>query len=483
MKPNFKYIVFSIIGSLFMVFIAQLFWLSSLYNTIETETEKNIFECLNIANSYELEFRMDSLESSSDEDKPKGVISITQSFENNDDKEENSSESGKMVKSKRVVQSGDTVQDSKEEIGDEEFSLAQFEKLGIMIRELMHQAMDSIAPIRLDTLHAALLPALEVRGIKSTIYKIEVVDFTKDSVIHNLDITEINKSPFVFDYTYDSTNQLGYRVYFEALTKTILSQMFGILATTVLIILILAFAFWYLIRTIFQQKTLDEMKDDFTNNMTHELKTPIAVAYSATDALLNFGQGDNKKRREEYLAITKGQLENLSSLVEQILSMSMERRLKLILKKEDIFIKSMLEVLTEQHRMKTEREVEFNLDVQPDDLTIYADKTHLNNVISNLIDNSIKYSKGIVVINILACKDSRYTTIKVKDNGIGIAQEKQKFLFEKYYRVPQGNKHNAKGYGIGLFYVKTIIEKHGGTIDVVSTVGKGSEFTIKIPNE
>lgn len=486
MKPNFKYIVIFILVSLSIVFLVQLFWLKGLYTSIQVETEKNIFDCLNIANSHELEFRMDSLDSldsSSDKEKLNGEISITQSIGNNDSKETDTYESKKMVKSKRIVQHGDTIQDSKEEVGDEEFSLAQFEKLGVLIRETMHQTVDSIAPIRLDTLHAALSTALKTREIKSDIYKIEVVDFSKDSVIQSLDITEIDKGAFVFNYTYDSNNQLGYRVYFQALTKTILSQMLGILSTTALIVLILAFAFWYLIRTIFQQKTLDEMKDDFTNNMTHELKTPIAVAYAATDALLNFGQGDNKERREKYLSINKEQLEKLSSLVEQILSMSVERRLKLILKKEEIRLKYMFETLIEQHRMKSEREIIFNLNIQPDDLTICADKTHLNNALSNLIDNAIKYSKDKTIIDITAYIDNRYFIIKVKDNGIGIAPDKQKFVFEKFYRVPQGNKHNAKGYGIGLFYVKTIVEKHGGIISVASAIGKGSEFTIKIPVE
>lgn len=483
MKSNFKYIVISIIASLSIVFLVQLFWLKELYNSIEIETEKNIFDCLNIANSHELEFRMDSLESSSDKDNPKGEISISQSIGNSDSKETDTSESKKMVKSKRIVQHGDTIQDSKEEVGGEEFSLIQFEKLGIMIRETMHQAIDSIAPIRLDTLHSALFAALNVRDIKSDIYKIEVVDFSKDSVIQRLDITEMKNDSFVFNYTYDSNNQLGYRIHFEALTKTILSQMLGILSTTALIVLILAFAFWYLIRTIFQQKTLDEMKDDFTNNMTHELKTPIAVAYAATDALLNFGQGENKERREKYLSINKEQLEKLSSLVEQILSMSVERRLKLILKKEDLRLKYMLETLIEQHRMKSDREIIFNLNIQPDDLTICADKTHLNNALSNLIDNAIKYSKDKIIIDITAYMDNWYFIIKIKDNGIGIAPDKQKFVFEKFYRVPQGNKHNAKGYGIGLFYVKTIVEKHGGVISLVSTIDKGAEFTIKIPVE
>ena len=335
MKSNFKYIIISIIGSLFIVFLVQLFWLKGLYNSIEIETEKNIFECLNTANSHELEFRMDSLDNLSGKDKPKGEISISQSLGNSDDDTEDSSDSRKMIKSKQVVQSGDTIK-SKEEIGDEEFSLAKFEKLGIMIRETMHQTFDTIIPISLNTVHFALSDALKAKGIKSDIYKIEVVDFSKDSIMQTLDIAKSSNSPFVFDYTYDSGNQRGYRIHFEPLTKTILSQMIGILSTTVIIILILAFSFWYLIRTIFRQRTLEEMKEDFTNNMTHELKTPIAVAYSAMDALLNFGVGDQKEKRKQYLTICKEQLEKLTGLVEQILSMSIERRLKLVLKKDNI---------------------------------------------------------------------------------------------------------------------------------------------------
>lgn len=480
MKSNFKYIIISIIGSLFIVFLIQLFWLKGLYNSIEIETEKNIFECLNTANSHELEFRMDSLDNLSEKDRPKGKISITQSLGNSDDDTEDSSDSKNMIKSKQVVQNGDTIK-SKEEVGDEEFSLAKFEKLGIMIRETMHQTFDSIIPIRLDTLHSALFSVLKTKGIKSDIYKIEVVDFLKDSVMQSLDLSEVNHSPFVFDYIYDSGNQLGYRVHFEPLTKTILAQMIGILSTTVLIILILSFAFWYLIRTIFRQKTLEEMKEDFTNNMTHELKTPIAVAYSATDALLHFGAGEQKEKREQYLTICKEQLEKLTGLVEQILSMSIERRLKLILKKEDIEIKGVLNSLINEQQMKSDKDVLFNLDIQPEDLTVKGDKTHLNNVFSNLIDNAIKYSKEQVTIDIKAYRKDKFFIIKIKDNGIGIPSDKLKYLFEKFYRISQGNQHNIKGYGIGLFYVKTIIEKHQGTIEVNSVIDKGTEFTLKIP--
>ncbi len=351
-----------------------------------------------------------------------------------------------------------------------------------MIRETIHQTLDSIVPIRVDTLYSALSSAFNAKGIKVEIYRIEIVDFAKDSVIQYFNIMDVDSKSYVFNFTYDSDSHFGYRIYTESLTKTILAQMFGILSTTFIIILILGFAFWYLIRTILLQKTLEEMKEDFTNNMTHGLKTPIAVAYSATDAMLNFGQGDSKERREKYLTISKDQLEKLSGLVEQILSMSMERRMRFILKKEDIRLKEMLNTLVEQHIMKAKKQVKFNLNVHLDSLTMYADKTHLNNVISNLIDNAIKYSyeKGVTIDIEAYDKDNCYI-IKVKDNGIGIPSDKQKYLFEKFYRIPQGNKHNARGYGIGLFYVKTIIEKHRGTIEVTSSIGIGSEFTIKIP--
>lgn len=483
MKSNFKSIIVSILVLLCIVFLVQLFWLRGLYNSIEQKVEKDIWECLNIANSEELEYRMDSLEHSSEKDRPRGELSISQSMGGSDN--ENVTDKGlnekQMIKSKRVIQAGDTIEDSKESIANEEFSLAKFEDMGRLIRETIHQAVDSLVPIQLDTLHSSFLSALHARELYPTIYKLEVVSLNQDSVMKSLIVIDSNDSPYVLNYVYDTTNQLAYRIHFASLTSTVLSQMLGILLTTLAIVVTLAFAFWYLIRTIFQQKTLDEMKDDFINNMTHELKTPIAVAYSATDVLLNFRQGDDKEKREKYLAITKGQLENLSSLVEQILSMSVERRLKLILKKESIDTQAMLEVLIDQHRMKADKVVDFKLDIQPEGLTVFADKSHLTNVMSNLIDNAIKYSKNDAVVSISASEVANYTLLQVRDKGIGIEEDKLKYVFDKFYRVPQGNRHNAKGYGIGLFYVKTIVEKHGGSVTVESTPHEGTIFTIKLP--
>ena len=216
------------------------------------------------------------------------------------------------------------------------------------------------------------------------------------------------------------------------------------------------------------------MKDDFTNNMTHELKTPIAIAYAANDSLLQFPDPNDEARTKKYLTAALEQLSKLSGLVESILAMSMERRKHLAMAKENINLKEFLTKIIEQQKLKTEKTCEFVLKC-PEDAVVEADPTHFSNVIGNLIDNSIKYSGDSVKIAIKL--DS--TGLSVSDNGIGIPEKSLPDIWSKFYRVPHGNRTDVRGYGIGLFYVKSIIEKHGWNISVVSRQGKGSIFTIK----
>lgn len=288
-----------------------------------------------------------------------------------------------------------------------------------------------------------------------------------------------------YDYEFNMHHSQRYQLVFEPINSLVLKQMTGILVTSFVILLILGFSFWFLIRTLLKQKTLDEMKSDFTNNITHELKTPIAVAYAANDALLNFNQAEEKSKRDQYLRISQEQLQRLSGLVEQILSMGMERRKTFRLHPEEINLKELITPLMEQHQLKADKPVHIELDIKPETLVIVADRTHFSNIISNLIDNAIKYSHGEAEVAIHCRKvtvegQNEQTEISVSDHGIGIAPEKQKHIFDKFYRVPTGNLHDVKGYGLGLFYVKTMIEKHGGSISVKSELGKGSTFTIRI---
>lgn len=223
-------------------------------------------------------------------------------------------------------------------------------------------------------------------------------------------------------------------------------------------------------------RSIEEMKDDLTNNMTHELKTPIAIAYSANDTLLNCSSHNNPEKRERYLRMALEQLTRLSELVEQILAMSMERRKTLVLDREKIVLKPFIEEIAEAQRLRAPKPTVIYVDVVPTTLEVCADPTHLGNVINNLIDNAIKYSRGSVEINIRADRGS----ISVTDNGIGIPAKSLPLIFNKFYRVPTGNRQDVRGYGIGLYYVRGIVEKMGWSISAASAPGKGSTFTIKM---
>lgn len=273
---------------------------------------------------------------------------------------------------------------------------------------------------------------------------------------------------------YRVNDDLIYNAYISPLTDNILREMGGVIVTSALIALVLTFGFWYLLHIIARQRTIEEMKDDFTNNMTHELKTPIAIAYAANDSLLQFPDPDDRERTKKYLTAALEQLTKLSGLVESILAMSMERRRNLTMAKEKVDMRPFLMSVIDQQKLKTDKPCEILLEC-PDDVTVMADPTHFANVMGNLIDNSVKYSGDRVTVVIRADMNG----VSVTDNGIGIPERSLTDIWSKFYRVPRGNRIHVRGYGIGLFYVKSIVNKHGWTIDAESKEGKGSRFTIK----
>lgn len=483
MSKNFKYIISCIIICLCLVFAFQLFWLKGLYNTIKKETESTIVQSIKEASVVELDMRVDSLDSVKDKEEERSfAINLTTGGGGGDDDDK---ERG-ITKKKTSVYKNDTTS-SKETVENDSEKQNIIWMLNIFEKELteaIHQVVDTISPIKLAKVDSILTEKLKAKNIDTKIYTIQNKDIEKNKIIdiYGEDLSLKDKGE-TFLFTYQSENPKALVVTVAPLTKDILRQMSGILGTTLLIVILLGISFWYLIKTIFAQKSLEEMKDDFTNNMTHELKTPIAVAYSATDALLNFGVADDKEKRNRYLNICKDQLTDLTALVEKILTMSMERRKTFTINKEEIETEELINKIIEQHKLKAKKPVQFSLEIKPNDLKIFADRTHINNLISNLIDNAIKYSKDSVNISISVTHSSGADTITIADNGIGIDREKLQYIFDKFYRVTSGNKYTVKGYGLGLFYVKSIVDKHNGTIDVKSMLGGGTTFTITLPTE
>ena len=257
--------------------------------------------------------------------------------------------------------------------------------------------------------------------------------------------------------------------------KVFLGRMWGLIASSVTIIILLAGVLIYLVRTMFRQKTLEEMRRDFTHNITHELKTPISVAVTATDALRNFSADANPDRRSRYLEIVETQLTQLSTMVEHILSVSVEGR-EYKYNPTVVYLHEIICGLTQGAGTNT---AVFNIDCA-EDIKIMADEFHIKNLLATVIDNAVKYSTDPIV-DIRVSDESGNVTIEIEDNGCGIAKEHLSHVFEKFYRVPTGDIHTVRGYGLGLYYAKQVAELHKGTISMNSRIGKGTTVTIKLP--
>jgi len=344
------------------------------------------------------------------------------------------------------------------------------------LRRGLHSYVDSLAEVNFTKLDSLLMIMLEESDLKAP-HRLQMLSGGK--VIATISSSGYTPSARAKDYVLSYGQSLAdkYQLTLEPLTIPTLREMSSIITASLILFFILAFSFWFLIHTMLKQKSLEEMKSDFTNNITHELKTPVAVAYAANDALLNFEAGNDPEKRREYLEISQAQLEKLEGMIEQILSMSMESRKTFELRRETIELEPLLQKLSEQHRLSAGKPCDIHIDVEKG-LVLDADRFHLSNILSNLIDNAIKYSGSSVRIDITAKATDEGTEIRVRDNGIGIPPDKQKHIFEKFYRVPTGNIHDVKGYGLGLYYARTMAEKHGGTLSVTSAPGKGSDFVL-----
>ncbi len=336
-----------------------------------------------------------------------------------------------------------------------------------------HAIMDKYIPYDMAVMDSVLYNQLSNRFIYPEFLCVEVVN-SNDSVICGNPKLNGELGLDSFSFNINSDEGIYYKAYMTPLTRHILSQMFGIIITVFLLMIAFSLAFWYLFRTVSRLRTIEEMKDDFVSNMTHELKTPIAIAYSANDALLNYDTSNDPDKKTKYLTIANKQLKRLGELVENILAMSMERRKTMKLRPEDIQLREFVEEIAAAQRMRGDKDITINVNVA-DNIVVEADTTHLANVLNNLIDNAIKYSDESVEISISGDNNE----LSVRDNGIGIPSKSIPYLFNKFYRVPHGNRQDVRGYGIGLYYVKGIIDKMGWSIEVKSTEGKSSVFTIK----
>ena len=331
-----------------------------------------------------------------------------------------------------------------------------------------------------DSLKDSLKVADITKAYRATLAKEKLpVPFTVEKV----DEDSLPDEPSLSIITVGFTKPVTYRLnigdnktyLFKKLTKPILFSIF--------LVGIVALSFWLVYKTILKQQRLAIIKNEFISNITHELKTPIATVGVAIEALQKFNAMDDPQKTKEYLDISSNELQRLGLLVDKVLRLSMLEKKEIELKFEETDIKQVVEEVTASMKLQFEKAnatVSIN---HTGNTVLEADRLHLLSVVYNLLDNAIKYASEKPAISIGIKELENQIQLTVKDNGIGIPAEYKDKVFEKFFRVPAGDTHNAKGYGLGLSYVQHIIQQHHGSIEVNSEEGKGSQFIIKLPKQ
>ncbi|MFC5624527.1 sensor histidine kinase [Algoriphagus winogradskyi] len=302
-----------------------------------------------------------------------------------------------------------------------------------------------------------------------------LLQYEKDTIAGSFNYPALTEMPFstVSKSTFLPRGQ-KLEMYFENTALTVLKRGMVDIMMSIIFLLIISAAFYYLYQTIKNQKEIAEIKEDLIGNITHEFKTPIATTLSAIEGIEQFNPENNPEKTKKYLGISKSQMLKLNLMVEKLLETATLDSDQFILQKEQIDPLAVLRSLVQKFQtLEPEKEIEL---VLPSHVTpILVDPFHFENVLSNLLDNALKYGGDEVRITL---DQGASTRIRIWDNGGNISSDQRDKVFEQFYRIPKGNLHDVKGFGIGLYYVKKIIEKHEGKIELESSERCTSFITI-----
>lgn len=272
-------------------------------------------------------------------------------------------------------------------------------------------------------------------------------------------------------------------VHFPKEKRYVLERVWTVLTGSGLFTLVIILGFSYTISALFRQKKVADIKNDFINNMTHEFKTPIATISLAVDSMGNPKISGNPDRIRHYTNIIRDENRRMNGQVEKVLQMALLDRNEIKLSREPLDLHQVARTAAEAMGVQVESKGgALNLELKAERPGVFADEVHITNVVQNLLDNANKYSPEAPVIGVETWNDKHGVYLAVTDQGMGMSRETQNSIFEKFYRSPKGNVHDVKGFGLGLTYVKAILDAHGGSITVKSQLGKGSRFIIYLPS-
>lgn len=335
-----------------------------------------------------------------------------------------------------------------------------------------------------DEMNMIIVQAMKTHGIK------QPFEFCVTNIFNNPICASEGFSSAMLSESFDirltpvvSAQPETFFLYVKEPQNYIMRQMASMIIASILFTIIIISAFALTIRTMLRQKNISEIKSDFINNMTHELKTPLATISLAVDALNNEKVIHDPDKIKYYGGMIKEENRRMHKQVETILQAAkLEKQEDLNLNIQSLDAHAAIDKVAKNLSLQIqEKSGELHLNLMAHKSFIDVDEMHFSNIIFNLLDNAIKYSKGAPVIHITTQVNNGMLAIKIKDNGIGMNRETANRAFEKFYRAHTGNLHNVKGFGLGLSYVKTMVEAQNGYIKLESALGKGSTFTVNMP--
>ncbi len=350
-----------------------------------------------------------------------------------------------------------------------------------IVNKLLNYSDDFNRRIDKASLIAIITREMQNAGITLS-YEFSVKD-SKGKVFLNSDKYDNHRAVSAYKtnlFPHDVFSESYYLIlYFPTKSNYIIRSMGYMGILSIFLTLVIIFSYGLLVFIIFKQKKLSEIKNDFVNNMTHELKTPISTISLAAQMLKDSSIHDSYKNIDHIAGIISEESRRLGFQVEKVLRTAMMERSEIKLKIKQVDIHELIISVVNNFNLQVQNKGgKISVNLNSESPIIDADEHNLSNVLMNLLENALKYCEGTPDIAVCTKDTSKGISVTVKDNGIGIKKEDQKKIFEKFYRVPTGNIHNVKGFGLGLSYVKTVVDSHGGSIKVDSEPGKGSLFTL-----
>ncbi len=488
-----------LILGLFGIGIVQIFWLKSAIKSKEQDFDKSVHEAL-----YEMSTKIEDLsyhpiiskmlQSKNIHSNENGDIFIEMTDDYREDNDHNLQEPSKLKNFTKKKQKKDN-----HSIHSDYAPFLQEPMVGVdhsypleidNLQEFMMQQMTSLQPITeiLDTskLKQIIDESLKSHGIKTKV-RYGVTEYAPNNFVllsKNASLTELYKTPYSVDLFRRSIFEdcKSLKLLFPDRKKVLYSSITPMVISSTVFYLMIIAAFFMIIRIIFRQKRLSDMKTDFINNMTHELKTPIATISIASEMLKDNSISASAENRSKFAGIIYDENKRLYNHVEQVLQIARLEKGELQLNLEDRDIHSIITIAAARFNLILEElggKITLNLNAQHP--VVKIDEMHITNMINNLIDNAIKYNDKQPLIKINTLDTPTGIQIEVEDNGVGLSKEDQQKIFEKFYRVTKGNVHDTKGFGLGLSYVQSIVDKHNGKVWVESKLKEGAKFIIQLP--